>query len=82
MTPPDLRPGYAQIEAASQLAPASEAWWPFMRDFLGLPLSMLPAVQWVVKANVWKRARYPIQSVKTSAERRAARESKAVAKGQ
>jgi hypothetical protein len=76
MIPAALRPGYMQIAAASQLAANSELWAPFMRDVLGLPMEMLPAVQWAVNRNVWRAAGNPLASVKGMAERRAAREWK------
>jgi hypothetical protein len=75
-----LRPGYVQIDAANRLELDSAAWEPFMRDVLGLPLSMLPAVQWTVRMNLWRRASDPLKCVRKTAERRAVRELRAAAK--
>jgi hypothetical protein len=54
-------------------APDADAWEPFMQDILTLPMSMLPDVQWAVKANIWRRAYNPLQQVKDTATRREAR---------
>ena len=66
--PPDLRPGFAQIQAASCLAPDTEAWEPFVRDVLGMPLSMLRAVQYAVNTKAWRLAKDPLGQVRTSAK--------------
>jgi hypothetical protein len=83
--PPDLRPGYSQIQAASLLAPDSEAWEPFMRDVLKMPLSMLRAVQYAVNVKAWRLANDPLAQVRKSAGnwavRRALSEKPAAAKG-
>jgi hypothetical protein len=51
MTLSTSRPGSAEIEAVSRLASDSAEWWPFLRDVLKLPFSMLPAVRYAVKAG-------------------------------
>jgi hypothetical protein len=66
----------------SHLAPNSEAWLPFMRDVILLPMSMLPAAQGVVKIGMWRKAHDPLKSVRDSTERRAAREWVAAANGE
>ena len=66
--PPDLRPGYAQIQEASRLAPDAEAWDPFARDVLGMPLSMLRGVQYAVNTKAWRLAKDPLGQVRKSAE--------------
>jgi|HubBroStandDraft_1064217.scaffolds.fasta_scaffold208944_2 hypothetical protein len=61
------RAGYAQIDAASCLTPDAEAWEPFMRDVVQLPLSMLPAIRYAVKAGRWKVAGDPIGQIRNFA---------------
>ena len=67
MAPANTRPGYDQIRAASFLPPNAEAWKPFVRDVLGLPLSMLPGVQYAVNTKVWKNAKAPLEQVRNAA---------------
>jgi hypothetical protein len=67
------RPGYAQIEALSHLASDSADWWPFVRDVLNLPFSMLPAVRYAVKAGGWRIAKDPVGQLKNAAENHARR---------
>ena len=76
-----LRPGYLQIEAATLLAPDSAAWEPFMLDVIGLPLSMLPSVQRVMRSGIWRRVKAPIECVKGNAVRKTARDLQKAAKG-
>jgi hypothetical protein len=79
MTPATGRPGYDQIRAASFLAGNAEAWKPFVHDVLGLPLSMLPGVQYAINTKSWKTARDPLQQVRDAAtnwaERRALKDA-------
>ena len=44
-----------------------------MRDLSNMPLSMLEAVQYAVKAKQWRKARDPIRQVRSSAENWASR---------
>src|ERR1700693_102929 len=68
MIPSYLRPGYAQIEAVSLLAPDSQKWEPFTRDVLKMPLSMLQAVQYAVKAKGGRHTNDPLEQVRNIAE--------------
>jgi hypothetical protein len=76
IVPLDIRPGYAQIEAASHLRHDSGAWTVFMQDVMRMPLSMLPSVQYGVKARWWKNANDPLRSLTDSAERFAIRHAR------
>jgi hypothetical protein len=62
------RPGYAQVEAVSRLVSNSAEWWPFMRDVMQMPLSMLPTVRYAVKAGAWRQAKDPVGQLRTAAE--------------
>jgi hypothetical protein len=79
MNAPQMPPGYAELAAMNGLATDAAEWEPLMRDVLGMPMSMLPCVQWAVKANIWKRAHNPIQQVTETAVRRKARLAKLAA---
>jgi hypothetical protein len=62
-----LRPGYREVKAASLLPRDAEAWVPFVRDVLGLPLSMLPGVQQSINRKAWMLARDPLEQVRNAA---------------
>jgi hypothetical protein len=50
-------------------------WEPFMRDVVKMPLSMLDAVQYAVKAKWWENANDPLEQVRQSAAKWAKRRS-------
>ena len=62
-----LRPGYPQVKAASLLPRDAEAWEPFVRNVLGLPLSMLPEVQQPISRKTWMLAKDPLEQVRNAA---------------
>jgi len=64
---PDTRPGYAEIKAAAALHPDSGAWAFFMREIIGLPSEMTPAVSQVIRLERWKFAPDPIEAVRSDA---------------
>jgi hypothetical protein len=68
MALPINRPGYAQIDAVSRLALDAEAWGSFLRDILRMPFPMLAAVQHAVRTRNWRRAKNPLESVRTCAD--------------
>jgi hypothetical protein len=61
------RPGYAEIKAAAALHPNSGAWAFFMREIIGLPHEMTPAVFQVIRLERWKFAPDPIEAVRSDA---------------
>ena len=61
------RPGYAEIKAAAALHPDSGAWAFFMREIIGLPREMTPAVLQVIRLERWKFAPDPVESVRSDA---------------
>jgi hypothetical protein len=63
------RPGYAAISAVHGLAPDDPGWTRFMRDVLGLPLWMVPAVQVAIRQAAWKQALNPLETVRENAHR-------------
>lgn len=67
LSPSISRPGYAQIEAVRRLSSDSVEWNLFMRDVVQMPLSMLSAVQCVVKAPSWKFANDPVKQLRSAA---------------
>lgn len=70
-----LRPGYAALAAARDLALDSDGWLPLMNDMLQLPVSMLPAVRRAVRKGAWRYAHDPLMSVRENAERDYRREA-------
>ena len=60
-------PGYAEIKAASALHPNSGAWAFFMREVIGLPLEMTPAVHQVILLERWKSAADPLEAIRSDA---------------
>jgi hypothetical protein len=75
MTRLSHNPGYARIQATSHLLTDSEAWEPFVRDILKMPISMLKGVQYAVRGKFWMRATDPLRQVRVTAERWTARHS-------
>ena len=63
----NTRPGYAEIKAAAALHPNSGAWAFFMREIIGLPHEMTPAVSQVIRLERWKCAPDPIEAVRADA---------------
>jgi hypothetical protein len=61
------RSGYAEIKAASDLHPDSGAWAFFMREIIGLPREMTPAVSQVIRLERWKFAPDPLEAVRADA---------------
>jgi len=61
------RPGYAEIKAASALHPDSGAWAFFMREIIGLPREMTPAVRQVIRLERWKSAPDPLEAIRSDA---------------
>jgi hypothetical protein len=61
------RPGYAEIKAARDLHPDSGAWAFFMREIIGLPREMTPAVSRVVRLEGWKFAPDPLEAIRSDA---------------
>jgi len=70
-----LRPGYREVRAASLLPRDAEAWEPFVRNVLGLPLSMLPGVQQSITRKTWMLAKDPLEQVRNAATNWAGRMS-------
>jgi hypothetical protein len=66
-------PFYAEIEAASQWPPDSEAWPAFVRDVVKMSESMTPAVQEAIRQHRWKIAPNPLAAVRTAAHQEARR---------
>jgi hypothetical protein len=61
-------PGYAEIEAASQLSPEdSSAWSSFVCDTMRMPESYVAAIQEAIRQQRWKIAPNPMASVRTTA---------------
>jgi hypothetical protein len=60
-------PGHAEIMAASALHPASGAWAFFMREIIGLPHQMTPAVIQVIRLESWKGASDPLEALRVDA---------------
>lgn len=61
------RPGYAEIKAASNLHPDSGAWAFFMREIIGLPREMTPAVFQVIRLERWQFAPDPLEAIRSDA---------------
>ena len=59
--------GRAEINAASDLHPHSGAWAFFMREVIGLPLEMTPAVFQVIHLERWRFASDPLEAVRSDA---------------
>ena len=59
-----LRPGYAALVTARTLPLKDEAWLPLMRNVIGLPIWMLPAVQRTIGKGSWRNANDPLGSVR------------------
>jgi hypothetical protein len=51
----------------------ADAWHVFMKDLLGMPMWMLPAVQYAVRLGAWTRANNPAENIRICAERQALR---------
>jgi hypothetical protein len=66
-------PGYAEIEAVSQLPPESEGWAVFMNDIAQMPLTMTAAVQEAVRGPQWKISPNPMAAVRKVAYQEARR---------
>jgi hypothetical protein len=65
-------PGYAEIEAASQLDPENTvAWSTFVCDVMRMPESYVGAVQEAIRQQRWKIAPNPMASIRTSAHQEA-----------
>jgi hypothetical protein len=61
-------PGYAEIEAVSQLPPAdSAAWSVFVSDVMRMPESYTAAIQEAVRQQRWKISPNPVASIRTMA---------------
>jgi hypothetical protein len=58
---------HAKIQAASKLHPHSGAWAFFMREIIGLPPHMTPAVLQVIRVGTWKTDPSPLTAVRTAA---------------
>jgi hypothetical protein len=76
MIAPGDRRGYTQLEAVCLLKPDAEGWEPFTRDVLNMPISMLPAIQYAVKAKRWQTAIDPLGQVRRTAENWAGRQAR------
>ena len=59
-------PGYAEIEAVSQLPPEAEEWVLFVRDVMQMPDEFTPAVQEAIRQLRWKIAPNPIAAIRTA----------------
>lgn len=71
---PAKRPtGYSTIEQIAAAPREDGAWTSFVRDVMGMPDWMLPAVQYAVRQKVWMQALDPIQTLRKGAELKAAR---------
>jgi hypothetical protein len=66
-------PFYAEIDAASQWPPESEAWSEFVRNVVQLPETLTPAVQEAIRQQRWKIAPNPLASIRTAAHQEAKR---------
>jgi hypothetical protein len=64
---------YSAIEKMAKAPPGDSAWIAFVRDFIGMPDWMLPAVQYAVRQRAWTQAVDPVQTVRNVAELKAAR---------
>lgn len=60
------------IDKISQTAYDSAGWNDFTRE-LSLPVWALPAIQWAVRQNSWRRAFDPLDQIRTSSTRKARR---------
>jgi hypothetical protein len=63
----EARPGHAEIEAATALHPDSGAWAFFMREIIGLPREMTPAVSPVIRLERWTFSPDPVEAVRVDA---------------
>jgi hypothetical protein len=61
------QPGYAEIQAARALHPNSGAWAFFMREIIGLPCELTPAVSRAILLETWKSAADPLEAVRSGA---------------
>jgi hypothetical protein len=66
-------PFYAEIDAASQLAPDAPEWQAFVRDVIQLPEALTPAVQEAIRQQRWKIAPNPLAAIRTAAHQEAKR---------
>jgi hypothetical protein len=65
--------GYAEIDAASRLAPDAEEWVPFIKTVLRLEPWMVLAVQDSIKQHRWRGSANPIGYIRTATMRGALR---------
>ena len=70
-------PGFAEIEAASQLTPDSDAWVSFVRDVAQMPLTMTAPIQDAVQNSGWKISPNPMATIRKAAYQAAKRSGKA-----
>jgi hypothetical protein len=61
------QPGFAEIQAAASLHTDSGAWAFFMREIIGLPREMTPAVSQVIRLGAWKHAPDPVEAIRSDA---------------
>lgn len=67
LRPEKLQNGYAIIKTANTLHPDSGAWAIFMREIVGLPHEMTPAVSQVIRLEQWKFAPDPVEAIRSDA---------------
>jgi hypothetical protein len=59
--------GYAEIKSASALHPDSGACAFFMREVIRLPREMTPAVNQMLRLEMWKLSPEPLEAIRSDA---------------
>ena len=65
--------GYAEIEAASQIAQDSKEFADFVRDVVNLAVEMAPAVAEAIRQRKWKISPNPLGAIRTASHQEAKR---------
>ena len=69
---PTQRPaGYAEIEAASQIAQDSAEFINFVHDVVNMPAKMAPAIAGAIRQQKWKVSPNPLGAIRTAAHQEA-----------